>query len=140
MKRLGLLFCFCFLSHLFSLLVPISVLISDLDFGSGFLFRISDLDIGSGFRFRISDPDFFFWFRFRIRISVPDFGSGFFLLVPISDPDFSSGFRFRILVPDFGSDFGSDSLISLNYSMPTFSANSFGLFRLHFLVTLLYKL
>ena len=31
---------------------------------------------------------------------------------------------------DFGSDFGSDNLISLSYSMPVFSANSFGLFSL----------
>ena len=37
--------------------------------------------------------------------------------------DFGSDFN-----SDFGSDFNSDSLISLNYSMPTFCANSFGLF------------
>ena len=50
-----------------------------------------------------------------------------FELISNSEFDFESDFDFGCDF-DFGSDFGSDSLISLNYSMPTFSANSFGLF------------
>ena len=109
------------------------------DFGSRFRFQISVPDFGSGFRFRISDPDSGFWFR----ISVTDFGSRFFP-VPFRfwirfQIQFQIWFTIRFFLIQFfrirffrihffKSNFGSDSLISLSYSMPIFCANSFGLF------------
>ena len=143
MTGLCLLFCFVCLFAFFSF---------GSDFGSGFRFRIWDPrisvpDFKSGFRIRISD--FRFWIR--IRISVPNFGSRFWFWI------FGSGFQFHISVPDFfqfhsipisnpifsnpvfsnpifsnpiffESEFCSDSLFSLSYSVPTFCANPFGLF------------
>ena len=38
-------------------------------------------------------------------------------------PNFSTDFG-----ADYGANFGSDNIISLSYSMATFSANLFGLF------------
>ena len=140
MTGLCLLFCFVCLFAFFSF---------GSDFGSGFRFRIWDPrisvpDFKSGFRIRISD--FRFWIR--IRISVPNFGSRFWFWI------FGSGFQFHISVPDFFQFHSipisnpifsnpiffnpifsnpsvaspSDNLISLNYSMPVFSANLFRLF------------
>ena len=152
MKRLGLLFiCFCFLSHLFSLLVPISVPISDPDFSSGFWFRISDPDFCSRSRIRILVPDFCFNFRSRFRIRI--FGSGFqFQIYDFRFRIFSSSFPISNLISNAISNAisnlilnaisnpilnpisnpsvasASDNLISLSYSMPVFSANLFGLF------------